>query len=129
MVMVQRPLILVIDDEKDILKLLQFNLEKEGYRVLLAKTGEEGLIQAQSKNPDLVILDLMLPGIDHQSAYDISERLDTLLPEQAALRDYLQRDRLLLSSCSATCLLAQIILRRGNCRASHCYNLWIRKIN
>lgn len=56
---------------------------------------------------------LMLPGIDHQSAYDISERLDTLLPEQAALRDYLQRDRLLLSSCSATCLLAQTGLLDG----------------
>src|SRR3989338_6660927 len=56
--------ILVIDDEKDILKLLQYNLEKEGYRVVLAKTGEEGFELARSKKPDLIILDLMLPGID-----------------------------------------------------------------
>ncbi len=56
--------ILVIDDEKDILKLLQYNLEKEGYRVLLAKTGEEGFELAKTKKPDLIILDLMLPGID-----------------------------------------------------------------
>lgn len=56
--------ILLIDDEKDILKLLQYNLEKEGYAVLSAKTGEEGLELAQNKKPDLVILDLMLPGID-----------------------------------------------------------------
>lgn len=56
--------ILVIDDEKDIQKLLQYNLEKEGYQVLAAKTGEEGLELAKTKRPDLVILDLMLPGID-----------------------------------------------------------------
>ena len=56
--------ILVIDDEKDILKLLQYNLEKEGYQVFLAKTGEEGLELAKRKLPDLIVLDLMLPGID-----------------------------------------------------------------
>ncbi len=56
--------ILVIDDEKDILKLLQYNLEKEGYQVSLAKTGEEGLELAKRKLPDLIVLDLMLPGID-----------------------------------------------------------------
>ena len=56
--------ILVIDDEKDIVKLLQYNLEKEGYQVLSALTGEEGFETARSKNPDLVILDLMLPGMD-----------------------------------------------------------------
>ena len=56
--------ILAIDDEKDILKLLEFNLEKEGYQVLLGKTGEEGLELARNKKPDLIILDLMLPGID-----------------------------------------------------------------
>ncbi len=56
--------ILVIDDEKDILKLLQYNLEKEGYHVLPAKTGEDGLELAKHKLPDLIVLDLMLPGID-----------------------------------------------------------------
>lgn len=56
--------ILAIDDEKDILKLLQYNLEKEGYEVLTSASGEEGLSLAQSRKPDLVLLDLMLPGMD-----------------------------------------------------------------
>ncbi len=56
--------VLVIDDEKDILKLLQYNLEKEGYQFLSARTGEEGLEAARLKKPDLVVLDLMLPGMD-----------------------------------------------------------------
>lgn len=59
-----KKLILAIDDEKDILRLLQYNLEREGYQVLCAKTGEEGLEAARSKRPDLILLDLMLPGID-----------------------------------------------------------------
>jgi DNA-binding response OmpR family regulator len=56
--------ILVVDDEKDIQKLIQYNLEKEGYTVFLAGTGEAGLELAKARRPDLVILDLMLPGID-----------------------------------------------------------------
>ncbi len=56
--------ILIIDDEKDIVKLLQYNLEKEGYAVSTGLTGEEGLAAARSKQPDLIVLDLMLPGID-----------------------------------------------------------------
>lgn len=56
--------ILVVDDEKDILELISFNLEKEGYGVVLAETGEEALKAAHSSSPDLVILDLMLPSID-----------------------------------------------------------------
>lgn len=56
--------ILVVDDEKDIVKLLEYNLQKEGYAALIARTGEEGLELARQKKPDLVILDLMLPGMD-----------------------------------------------------------------
>ena len=56
--------ILVVDDEKDIQKLIQYNLEKEGYTVFLAGTGETGLEIAKARRPDFVILDLMLPGID-----------------------------------------------------------------
>lgn len=56
--------ILAIDDEKDILKLLQYNLEKEGYQVSTAGTGEEGFEAAKIKKPDLILLDLMLPGMD-----------------------------------------------------------------
>ena len=56
--------ILVVDDEEDILELVRYNLTREGYNVLCASTGEEGLNKAKSKLPDLIILDLMLPGID-----------------------------------------------------------------
>ena len=56
--------ILIVDDEKDILELISFNLEKEGYTVVRATTGEEALRIAQSAVPDLVILDLMLPNLD-----------------------------------------------------------------
>jgi two-component system, OmpR family, alkaline phosphatase synthesis response regulator PhoP len=59
-----RQTILVIDDEQDIQKLIQYNLEKEGYQLLFAKTGEEGFELARAKKPDLILLDLMLPGID-----------------------------------------------------------------
>lgn len=62
--MASRKSVLVIDDEKDIRELLQYNLSKEGYDVSTAKTGEEGFEAARSKKPDLVILDLMLPGVD-----------------------------------------------------------------
>ncbi len=56
--------ILVVDDEDDILELVQYNLTREGYGVLRAGTGEGGLAIAESKLPDMVILDLMLPGLD-----------------------------------------------------------------
>ena len=56
--------ILVVDDEEDILELVRFNLAREGYEVLCAMSGEEALEEARKKHPDLVVLDLMLPGID-----------------------------------------------------------------
>ncbi len=56
--------ILVVDDEEDVLELIRYNLDKNGYRVAMAVTGEEALLKVRSELPDLVILDLMLPGID-----------------------------------------------------------------
>ncbi len=56
--------ILVIEDEEDILALIHYNLVKAGYRVECATSGEEGLEKAASLHPDLVVLDLMLPGIN-----------------------------------------------------------------
>jgi len=56
--------ILVIDDEEDILELLRYNLSIEGYQVLCAATGEDAFRQVASGPPDLIILDLMLPGMD-----------------------------------------------------------------
>ncbi|MFO7173672.1 MAG: response regulator YycF [Bacillota bacterium] len=56
--------ILVIDDEKPIADILRFNLEREGYEVEVALDGREGLEKARTWNPDLIILDIMLPGLD-----------------------------------------------------------------
>lgn len=56
--------ILIVDDEKDIVKMLDYNLKKEGYRTFSAYDGEGALDLAQRYHPDLMVLDLMLPGID-----------------------------------------------------------------
>jgi two-component system, OmpR family, alkaline phosphatase synthesis response regulator PhoP len=56
--------ILIVDDEKDILEFLQYNFEKEGYSVFTALNGVEGRKIAVKENPDLVILDIMMPGLD-----------------------------------------------------------------
>jgi two-component system alkaline phosphatase synthesis response regulator PhoP len=56
--------ILVVDDEEDILELVRFNLAREGYDLVCTTSGEEALEIARKKHPDLLILDLMLPGID-----------------------------------------------------------------
>ena len=56
--------ILIVDDEEDVLELVRYNLDKNGYNTEIATTGEEALAKARAKLPDLVILDLMLPGID-----------------------------------------------------------------
>lgn len=56
--------ILVVDDEPDILEFLQYNLKKEGFRVVLAGDGEEAIITAQREKPDLIILDIMMPEMD-----------------------------------------------------------------
>jgi two-component system phosphate regulon response regulator PhoB len=56
--------ILVIEDEEDILALIHFNLVKENFRVECATSGEEGFQLAQNHEPDLILLDLMLPGMD-----------------------------------------------------------------
>ncbi len=59
-----RESVLVVDDEEDILELIHYNLEKEGYTVKTVKTGEECLSIVGKLVPDIVILDLMLPGLD-----------------------------------------------------------------
>ncbi len=64
--------ILVVEDEEDILELVRYNLEKEGLTTLSAATGEEGLEKAFAEVPDLVLLDLMLPGLD---GFEVCKRL------------------------------------------------------
>ena len=59
-----RETILIVDDEEDIVELIAINLMREGYRTLMAHSGERALELIASENPDLVVLDLMLPGVD-----------------------------------------------------------------
>ena len=56
--------IVVIEDEEDVLELIRYNLSKAGYQVEGAATGEQGLELVRSYSPQLVVLDLMLPGVD-----------------------------------------------------------------
>lgn len=56
--------ILVVDDEPDLLDLLQYNLEREGYDVILARDGAQALEAAGREEPDAIILDVMMPGLD-----------------------------------------------------------------
>ncbi len=60
----QKKRILVVDDEEDIRKLVSYNLSRDGYMVDSAFSGEEALKVAKKNMPDLILLDLMLPGID-----------------------------------------------------------------
>ncbi len=64
--------ILIVDDEADIIEILQFVLETEGYECITAFDGEEGLKLAREANPDLIILDVMMPKIN---GYKISRLL------------------------------------------------------
>ncbi|MBA3010988.1 MAG: response regulator transcription factor [Proteobacteria bacterium] len=56
--------ILIVDDEEDIIELIKYNLKNEGYAILTAMTGEAAIKTAKHSRPDLIVLDLMLPGID-----------------------------------------------------------------
>ena len=56
--------ILVVDDEPDILEILSYNLKKEGFKVVTANNGEEGLEMAEREEPTLIILDIMMPQMD-----------------------------------------------------------------
>lgn len=56
--------ILVVDDEKPIADILKFNLEKEGFEIVMAHDGDEAIEKANEEQPDMVLLDIMLPGKD-----------------------------------------------------------------
>ncbi|NLT68735.1 MAG: response regulator transcription factor [Acidobacteria bacterium] len=67
-----RSTVLVIDDEKDLYELISYNLEKEGFVVRGALDGESGLAAARDDLPDLILVDLMLPGMD---GFEVCRRL------------------------------------------------------
>jgi DNA-binding response OmpR family regulator len=74
MIMTQKKRILVIDDELDFVKMLQARLRIEGYEVLTAEDGIKGLQIARKEMPDLVILDIMMPGLDGHSVLDMLKK-------------------------------------------------------
>ena len=70
--------ILVVDDDPDILKLVQYNLEREGFSVLTAANGQDALQMAHSQPPQAIILDLMLPEVDGLEVFRQVKRDSTL---------------------------------------------------
>jgi len=64
--------VLIVDDEKNIVDIIAFNLKKEGYEILKAADGEEGLLLAFSENPDLILLDIMMPKMD---GYEVCKKI------------------------------------------------------
>ncbi len=64
--------ILIIDDEPEILEILKFRISNWGYDPILAASGEEGIAKALEHNPDLVLLDVMMPGMD---GFEVLKRL------------------------------------------------------
>jgi len=70
--------ILVIEDDVSILRVLKDNLKYEGYQVVAETNGEQGMKIANDKNPDMVLLDIMLPGLN---GYEICRKLKTKKPE------------------------------------------------
>lgn len=70
--------ILIVDDEKNIADIIAFNLKKEGYQVIKAGDGEEGVKMAMEENPDLILLDIMMPKMDgYEACKKIREKKNT----------------------------------------------------
>jgi len=70
--MANKPTVLVVEDEEDLRDIVIYNLEREGYKTIGVESGEEGLDKALAVKPDLMILDLMLPGM---SGMDVCRRI------------------------------------------------------
>lgn len=67
-----RPVVLVAEDDEDILEMVVFDLEDEGYEVLTARDGDAAVALALERRPDLVLLDVAMPGLD---GYEVTRRL------------------------------------------------------
>jgi two-component system alkaline phosphatase synthesis response regulator PhoP len=75
---VSKQTILVVDDERDLLDLIEYNLKKEGFKVYKAENGEEGISKAKEHRPDLILLDIMMPKMDGLEAVEIMRKDDDL---------------------------------------------------
>ncbi len=76
--MEKRPVILVVDDEEPMLKLLRANLSVEGYQVVTASNGMSALALLEEHKPDLVILDIMMPGQDGFQVLDLIRKRSSI---------------------------------------------------
>ena len=70
--------VLLVDDEPDILEFVSYNLKKEGYKVYTASNGKEGVALAEKHKPNLVLLDVMMPGMDGIETCDIMRSIPEL---------------------------------------------------
>lgn len=66
--------LLIVDDEPHVRKLLKILLENQGYQTLAASSGEEALVMVEEQPPDLILLDIMMPGMD---GFDVARQLKT----------------------------------------------------
>ena len=102
--------ILIIEDEPDITEVLKYNLEKNHYQVATAGTGEDGLAAARDTLPDLVLLDLMLPGID---GLEVCRKIREDPRTRDLLECPLRRDRAEVSGdLGHECAVARLHIRR-----------------
>jgi two-component system, OmpR family, alkaline phosphatase synthesis response regulator PhoP len=101
--------ILIVDDEQDILEFLSYNLKKEGFTVFTADNGTDGLELAKKEKPQLILLDVMMPGIAFLTAR--SEDYSQIAGFDAGADDYISkpiRPRVLISRIKA------LLRRAGN---------------
>ena len=87
--------VLVVDDESNIVDILRFNLQREGYEVLAAYDGQEGLDKARSEGPDLILLDVMLPEKDGFQVCEELRKTDRLTPIIMLTAREEERDRVM----------------------------------
>ena len=87
--------ILVVDDEPNIVDILRFNLQREGYEVIAAYDGPEGLDRALHQAPDLILLDVMLPGMDGFKVCEELRKTDRLTPIIMLTAREEERDRVM----------------------------------
>ena len=67
--------ILLVDDDRDIIEFLTYNLEKDGFRVITSNNGQEAILAAKDEKPDLILLDVMMPEMDGVEACEIIRKI------------------------------------------------------
>ena len=92
--------ILAVDDEPDVLRLVEIKLKKAGFEVLTARDGEEGLSKAIAERPDVVLLDVMMPGLSGDAVLGLARRH---APERTRFVLFSSNDEAALRKTAAEC--------------------------